>query len=363
VNIRRLGSLAAVAVIAAACSSAGATGTPTTAPATQTPPASQPATATATATFKAADLNIGFVVKTFSNPYWVALQSGATDEAAKLGVKITTAASSSETAIQEQTDKLTTMAGQNFNCFIVAPINPTNLVTPLKTIAGKNIPIINVDTAIDAASLTSQNIQLTSFIASNNETAGKLDGQQMAKLNNNKGKVALIGGIAGDPNSAARIKGFSDAVTAAGMTIVDPTPIAADWDAAKAQTAATTLLTANPDLVGIMAANDGMGLGIQQAVDAKRLTGKVLVMGVDGDAAAFTSILASKYAATVAQSPYAMGVMSVDACLAVSLGKTVPAKVDSPTFLITKDNAAAAQAAAPKPPASYDNPFTALISQ
>jgi hypothetical protein len=35
--------------------------------------------------------------------------------------------------------------------------------------------------------------------------------------------------------------------------------------------------------------------------------------------------------------------------------------VDSPTFLITKDNAAAAQAAYPKPPAAYDNPFTALI--
>jgi hypothetical protein len=87
-------------------------------------------------------------------------------------------------------------------------------------------------------------------------------------------------------------------------------------------------------------------------------------MGVDGDAAAFTSILADKYSATVAQSPYAMGVMGVDACLASVQGKTgIPAKVDSPTFLITKDNAAAAQAAAPKPPATYDNPFAALIGQ
>ena len=355
----RIASLAAVAVLAAACSSTAAT--PSSTPASSAPASVAPASvAPATATKGPADLNVGLVVKTFTNPYWVSLQKGAEAEAARLGAKITSQAASSETAIQEQTDKLTAMAGQNFNCFVVAPINATNLVNPLKTIAGKNIPIVNVDTAIDAASLQSANITLLSFIASNNETAGKLDGAQMSKLLGGTGKVGVIGGLAGDPNSAARVKGFTEGAT--GLTIVDPTTVAADWDAAKALTAANTMLTANPDIKGFFTANDGMGLGVQQAVDAKTLTGKVFVMGVDGDTAAFTSILAKKYAATVAQSPYAMGVMGVDACLASLEGKTgIPAKVDSPTFLITADNAAAAQAAAPKPPAVYENPFTALI--
>lgn len=361
-SIRRIASLAAVAVLAAACS--GTAATPTPAPSVAAPSVAAPVSAApvsaAPSVLTAANLNIAFVVKTFANPYWVALKTGAEAEAARLGAKITSQAASAETQVEEQTTLLTTMAGQSqYNCFIVAPINAKNLVAPLATVAKNKIAIINVDTAIDAASLTSQNITLTSFIASNNETAGKLDGAQMVKLLGGTGKVGIIGGIAGDPNSAARVKGFTEGAT--GLTIVDPTTVAADWDAAKALTAATTMLTANPDIKGFFAANDGMGLGIQKAVDNAGKTGKIFVMGVDGDAAAFTSILADKYAATIAQSPYAMGTMGVDACLASLMGKTVPVNVDSPTFLITKDNAASAQTAYPKPPAPYDNPFSALI--
>lgn len=362
--IKRAVTLAAVAVIATACGTGATTSSapPAQSTAPTAAPPSAPASAAASAALTAKDLNVGLVVKTLANPYWVSMQKGAEAEATRLGAKITTQAAGSESAIQEQTDKLTAMAGQNFNCFAVAPINPTNLTNPLKTIAGKGVPIVNVDAAIDQASLQSNNITLLTFIASNNETAGGLAGAQMSKLLGGTGKVGIIGGLAGDPSSAARVKGFTAGAT--GLTIVDPETVAADWDAAKALAAATTMLTANPDIKGFFAANDGMGLGVQQAVDAKGLTGKVFVMGVDGDPAAFTSILADKYAATVAQSPYAMGVMSVDACLASLLGASgIPTKVDAPTFLITKDNAAAAQTAAPLPPGTYTNPFTALIGQ
>lgn len=360
--VRRVATLIAIGALVGACGSS-ATPSPSAPPAPSTAPTSAPAsTAPSSAALTAKDLNVGLVVKTLSNPYWVSMQKGAEAEAARLGAKITTQAAGSESAIQEQTDKLTAMAGQNFNCFAVAPINPTNLINPLKTIAGKGVPIVNVDAAIDQASLQSNNITLLTFIASNNETAGGLAGAQMSKLLGGTGKVGIIGGLAGDPSSVARVKGFTAGAT--GLTIVDPETVAADWDAAKALAAATTMLTANPDIKGFFAANDGMGLGVQQAVDAKGLTGKVFVMGVDGDPAAFTSILAGKYAATVAQSPYAMGVMSVDACLASLLGASgIPTQVDAPTFLITKDNAAAAQAAAPLPPGTYTNPFTALIGQ
>lgn len=355
-KIRRIASLLAVSVIVGACSNTAAT--PTTQPTLTSTPATVATPTPPPLTKGPADLNVAVVLKTITDPYWLAMKDGISAELTKLGAKGTIQGASKDTAIEEETTILTTMAGQSqYNCYIVVPINATNLVTPLATVSQHNIPIINVDSAIDAASLASQNVKLTSFIASNNETAGKLAGAQMSKLLAGAGDVAIIGGPAGDVNSNARIKGFKEGAT--GLNVVQEA--AADWDRAKALTTADTIMKAHPTIKGFFAANDGMGLGIQQAVDTAGKTGNVFVIGLDGDSDAFTSILAGKYAATVAQSPYAMGAMGVDACLASIEGKTIPATVDSPTFLITKDNAAAAQAMYPKPPAAYDNPFTALI--
>ena len=61
--------------------------------------------------------------------------------------------------------------------------------------------------------------------------------------------------------------------------------------------------------------------------------------------------------AVVAQFPYVIGAMGVQACEAAIAGKTLPAKVDAPVQVVTKDNVDAALAAAPKPGEAYDNPF------
>jgi ABC-type sugar transport system substrate-binding protein len=356
-NIRRMAALLAVSVLVAACSSSSAT--PVPAAATPVPAAATPVPAAATpAPFTAANLNVAVVVITLANPYWVAVKSGADAEAARLGAKDTVQAATTETDIEQQTTILTTMAGQSqYNCFIVAPATATNLVTPLAPVSKAGIPIINIDSALDPASLASANVKLTSFIASDNEAAGKLVGAKMSALLGGSGDIAIIGGIAADTTSDARVKGFKEGAT--GLNVIQE--VAADWDRVKALNTADTIMKAHPSIKGFFAANDDMGLGIQQAVDTAGKTGQVLVMGMDGNADAFTSILAGHYSATVAQSPYAMGVMGVDACLAANEGKTVPAQVVSPTFLITKDNAAAAQAKYPLPPDAYNNPFAALI--
>ena len=76
------------------------------------------------------------------------------------------------------------------------------------------------------------------------------------------GKVALIGGISGDVTSGARLDGFKQG--AGDLEIVQT--VAADWDRQTAQTRATDILSANPDLKGFFSANDDMALGIARAV-------------------------------------------------------------------------------------------------
>jgi ribose transport system substrate-binding protein len=104
-----------------------------------------------------------------------------------------------------------------------------------------------------------------------------------------------------------------------------------------------------------------MGLGIARAIANSGKTGKVEVISVDGVKDALEAVKAGSLSATVAQYPYAIGLMGVEACQAAAKGKALPANVKAPVELITKDNAAKALAVTPKPVATYDDPFAALL--
>ena len=130
-------------------------------------------------------------------------------------------------------------------------------------------------------------MKLTTYVTVRHTDAGKAVAEDMVKRLGGSGKVALIGGLAAHPASIQRLEGFRSG--AGGLEIVQEQP--ANWDREKALNAADAILRAHPDLKGFYAANDGMALGVQQAVNNAGLTGKVLVFGTDAIDDALTSIV------------------------------------------------------------------------
>lgn len=314
-----------------------------------------PATAAGAAT---GATKIGVVLKTTSNQFWSTMKDGAETSAAASKVTVTVQSASSEKGIEEQANVLQNMVAGDYGCFAVAPITATNLIQPLAAAQKAKKFIVNLDSGIDASAASAAGLNIASFIASNNEDAGKQAGEFMVQKLGGKGKVAVVGGISGDANSNARTKGFIQAAKAGGLTIVQE--VAADWDREKALNAATAILQANPDIGGFYAANDGMALGI---VQAKQNEGKkaVLVIGTDGNKDAIESIKSGGLTATVSQYPSAIGALGVDACRAAMSGATLPKAVDAPIALVSADNAEKALKSYPNPFDAYTNPFTALI--
>jgi ABC-type sugar transport system substrate-binding protein len=104
-----------------------------------------------------------------------------------------------------------------------------------------------------------------------------------------------------------------------------------------------------------------MGLGVSRAIANAGKTGQIKVISVDGNKDAFEVIKAGGVDAVVAQYPYVIGAMGVEACQAAMAGKTLPASVKAPVQVVTKTNFDAALSAAPKPGGSYDDPFAALL--
>jgi len=133
------------------------------------------------------------------------------------------------------------------------------------------------------------------------------------------------------------------------------------WKRDVALTKATDIIAANPDVKAFFAANDDMGLGIVKAVENAGKTGQIVVVSVDGNKDALQSVLDGGLSATVAQYPYAIGELGLQACQVALAGKDVPAEIESPTALVTKDNAQQASDAFPQPFEEFENPLTSLL--
>lgn len=300
---------------------------------------------------------VAAVIKGLDNPFFQYMQRGI-DETAKAGnVTVTVQAAQNMGDQSGQADRLSAMALQDYGCYLLNPISTTNLVQALVPVAGKKKPIVNIDSQIDTSRAEAAGISIGTYIGTDNVAAGRLAGEEMLKIVPAGGKVALIAGIVGDIGSNARIQGFKEA-TEGKLPVV--TMVSADWDREKAFTAATDILQANPDVAGFFAANDIMALGVQRAV-AGAGRSEVKVIGLDGIVDAMKSVEDGGLAATVAQFPYVVGAMGVEACAAAIAGRELPKKVDAPVQVVNKDNVAAALENFPRPGDAYPDPFRDML--
>lgn len=307
---------------------------------------------------QAQDGKVAAVIKGLDNPFFQTMQQGIEGAAKTLGVSVTTQAAQNMGDATGQADRLAAMALQDYGCYIVNPISTTNLVQALVPLAAKKVPIVNIDSQVDVDQAKAAGFEITTYVGTDNVAAGRLAGEEMLKIVPAGSKVALIAGIVGDIGSNARIQGFKEATEGKLDAVV---MVSADWDREKAFTAATDILKAHPDLAGFFSANDIMALGVQRAVDA---AGKkeVKVIGLDGIVDAMKSVEAGGLAATVAQYPYVVGAMGVEACKAAMAGKAIPARVDAPVLVVNKANVEASLKNFPQPGGDYPDPLRDLLN-
>ncbi|MBM9467428.1 sugar ABC transporter substrate-binding protein [Nakamurella leprariae] len=297
---------------------------------------------------------IAAVIKGLDNLFFQTMQQGIEAGADAAGVTVEIQAAQSITDTTGQAERLAALAQQDFGCFIVNPITGNNLVQGLAQIAQKDVPVVNIDRPIDADAAEAAGVDIATYIGTDNVEAAELAGQRMVEQLGGTGQVAIIGGVAGDVTSNDRVTGFTNAA----QDSLELLPvIAADWNRQQALTTATDLMTANPDLKGIFAANDDMALGAARAVANAGKTDQITVIGLDGNEDALQAVQAGELDATVAQYPYAVGELGVQACEAALAGQTLPENVKAPVALITSDNVSTALENFPQPVEEYDNPL------
>jgi len=292
-----------------------------------------------TAAPASAEGEYGILMKTLANPFWGAMGEGVEAGAQAAGVEYFMQAVESDQAAESQLNVCNTMLQRQPVAMITAAINSTNLLPCLKAAQAAGIKVVDLDGNLDPAILEAEGIDITFSIGSDNVTAGAQGAEYMVERlgADATGPVLVIEGLSGNVTGQKRARGFADrlAELAPGLEIVASLP--GDWDRGKAATITNDILTRNPDLKGIFAANDGMALGAVESVFAAGKGGEVVIIGVDGNSDAVKSIKAGRLTASVAQLPYLVGKQALENVKVAVDGGEVPDQVIVPTLVLTRD--------------------------
>ena len=273
-----------------------------------------------------------YITRTLSNEFWGFERDGFEAEAKRLGVQYQTFDVTDESSITEQLDKAKSALNHGCSAILASPISATGLDSVFQSALAAGIPAIVLN---DAKS----SLPGVVYVGPDATTIGGTAADYIAGKLPDGGKVAMIEGDPGSSNAINRGDGFTAALKEhPGLDLVASQT--ASWDQTKAQEIATTMLTANPDIAAFYSQNDGMALGVQAAIDAKGLTGKVILVGTDGIPQAKKQIQAGAYTATVSELPTTEGATGVDVALWLLAGKQVPAWVDVPAFIVDGQNVA-----------------------
>src|ERR1700745_2778974 len=276
---------------------------------------------------------IGLVMKSLANEFFKDMEEGAVKHAKERGdLTLVPVGMHSETDIDTQISAIENFITQKVDAIVVAPADSRALVPPLARAIKAGIVVINIDVALDEAAKKQAGVDLA-FVGPDNRAGAKMAGDVLAKALGAEGKVVIIEGNPGADNAQQRKRGFDDAVQEGKLNLLESRT--AHWETEEANSVFSNILTAHPDVQGVMAANDSMALGVFKAIAPSGKSGKIKVVGFDNIAAVQPLLKDGKLVATVDQFGSQMAANGIDYAMKALKGEKLEGWIKTPIKLVT----------------------------
>ncbi len=282
----------------------------------------------------AAGPTIAFVMKTLNNPFFIDMQRGAKETADKFGINLLVQAAEREVDVEKQMQIIENLIQRQVDVICVTPSGSKEIIPAIVKANQANIPVIVVDTRVDAVSLAESGGETAGFIGSDNVDGGRIAGRYIIEQLGGVGQVAILEGIPGHETGDARLKGFHEALSSeSGITLVASQT--ANWERDQGYNVFQNILQSHPDVQALFACNDMMALGAVEAIAAMDKTGEIVVVGFDAIADGRRAIAEKRMSASIAQHPYEMGKVALEKAWSLLQGQTFPAEIPVKIELIT----------------------------
>src|SRR5438128_5532004 len=293
-----------------------------------------------------AQVVVGLITKTDTNPFFVKMKEGAQKAAKAAGAKLLTAAGKFDGDNASQVTAIENMVTAGAKGILITPSDTKAIVPAIQKARKQGVIVIALDTATDPASA------VDALFATNNYKAGVLIGKYAKAVFGSKpAKIATL------DLSPARVTvdvgrhngflfGFGNAkATSKATNFVSDSQIVCSQDAAgdqaKGQTAMENCLQKSPDINLLYTINEPTALGAYTALKAAGKENQVTIVSVDGGCTGVRGVKAGQIAATSQQYPLKMASLGVAAVVKYAKTGVKPhGHTDTGVTLITNKPAA-----------------------
>ena len=290
--------------------------------------------ALSTAAFAADAITLAVIPKGTTHPFWKTVEAGARKAAEEDGVQINWRGPLSENDRAQQIAVVQQFVGSKVSGIVLAPLDATALVTPVRNANNAGIPVVIMDSSLKGEA----GKEFVSFVATDNRKGGELGGEELARLLDGKGKVVLLRYIEGSASTNDREEGFLSVMKKFPGIEVTVSNRYAGPSISTAQDASLNLIDKIREADGIFCPNDPSTQGMLLALRQNGLAGKKKFIGFDSSDRLLAALKHGDINAIVAQNPYKMGYLAVKTVVAAIRGEKFEQRVDTGCELVTKDN-------------------------
>lgn len=217
-------------------------------------------------------IRIGIAMKTEVQPRWKFDMQYMQEKANELGAELIVQWANDD--VSKQANQVENLLSQGIDVLVIVPVSDKTAPVVDK-VKSAGVPVIAYDAMI-------QDSDIDLYVTRNNYKVGQLQAEAALKYTEGSGNYVLL---KGDPATTVA-QGIAQAYEAILKTNSSIHVVAEqwhqNWSTERAlKTAEDALSAQNDNIQAFVSANDGMAMGVAQAVKGRNLEGKVFISGLD----------------------------------------------------------------------------------
>lgn len=287
-------------------------------------------------------LQIAVIPKGTTHDFWKSVHAGAIkaereiNAAGKPGVEVIWKGPQKEDDRSQQIMVVQTFIARGVDGIVLAPLDDTALLAPVRAATGAGIPVVIFDSGLKGE----VGKDFVSYIATDNYKGGVLGAKRLGEILGGKGKVILLRYQEGSESTTLREQGFLDTLAKdfPDIVLISSNLYAGATVETGYQRSQNLLARFSTEVDGIFCPNESSTFGMLRALEEAGLAGKVKFVGFDSSESLVEALREDKIHGLVLQNPIRMCYLAVKAMYDSIQGKEVEAVIDTAATMVTRDN-------------------------
>jgi ABC-type sugar transport system substrate-binding protein len=285
---------------------------------------------------------VGVTLLSLQYPFLIVLDDAMEAEAAKQGIDLLPF--DPQQSVATELSQVEQLVAKKVDLIVMIPVDQKMSQAAAKLINEVGIPLVLLNTKF-SDDFRSKGGKFLAYVGSDDNDAGKIEGQYLVDNLPEGGNVVYLVGEYGGGSTERRKAGF-ESVLKDHPNLKIVSELQGHGSGAKGKTIMKNLLQkfGKEQLQAVVAQNDEMAIGASSAIQAAGRLGEFKVLiGIDGSKPALDAVKAGTLTATVFQDAVGQGTGAMAVARKVLAGEMVEPQLVIPFKLVTKQNVSSFQ--------------------